>query len=259
MDRPPSDRPPAESSERIQTRVLVVLDQPAVAELVRLTLHHGRFEIRQVISSSEALVVLGQWRPHLVLLDMDLEGIAGARVMDRIRPAGEARGSIPAIALTRRGDLRTKLEAFERGVDDIMSLPFPPEELLARVIALLRRSYPEVASFAPVIRLGELEIDILHRSVRAGSAQLRLTALEQSLLYLLAANAGRIISREEILAALWGPDYVAESNIVDRQVRNLRARLKDDWRRPRYIATVAGRGYRFLPAARGDKTASTPR
>jgi len=75
----------------------------------------------------------------------------------------------------------------------------------------------------------------------------RLSPLEQSLLYLLAANAGRVVTREEILDTLWGADYVAESNVVDRQIRNLRARLQDDWRQPRFIATVPGRGYRFLP------------
>src|SRR5438477_6242398 len=138
-----------------------------------------------------------------------------------------------------------------------MTLPFPPEELLARVIALVRRSYPDAAAFAPVIRLGDLEIDILHRSVRAGTTELHLTALEQSLLYLLAANAGRVVTRDEILDALWGPDYVAGSNVVDRQVRNLRARLEDDWRQPRYIATVPGRGYRFLSTLR-DAEASRP-
>src|SRR5690349_14303353 len=173
------DRPTGAPSERAPTRVLLVLDQPMVVELVKLTLNHGVFETRQAVSATEAMIVLGRWRPHLVLLDMELEGADGARVMERIGP-GAPGGTIPSIALTRRGDLRTKLEAFERGVDDIMTLPFPPEELLARVIALVRRSYPDAPAFAPVIRLGELEIDILHRSVRAGAAELHLTALEQS-------------------------------------------------------------------------------
>ena len=108
------------------------------------------------------------------------------------------------------------------------------------------------ASFSPVIRVGEIEIDILHRTVRAGTSELHLTGLEQSLLYLLASNCGRVVTREEILDALWGADYVAESNVVDRQVRNLRARLQNDWRRPRFIATVPGRGYRFLPTFRDE-------
>ena len=98
-----------------------------------------------------------------------------------------------------------------------------------------------------MLRLGELEIDILNRSVRAGGHDLHLTALDQSLLYLLAANAGRVMSRDEILDHLWGVDFMAESNVVDRHVRNLRAKLQNNWRRPRYIATVPGRGYRFVP------------
>ena len=99
----------------------------------------------------------------------------------------------------------------------------------------------------PVQRLGELEIDILHRRVHAGSSEVHLTGLEQSLLYLLAARAGRVVTRGEILDALWGVDYVSESNVVDRHVRNLRAKLQNDWRKPRFIATVPGQGYRFIP------------
>ena len=255
MARPSGDRPADAAPGRVPTRVLVVLDQPVVAELVSLTLHHGAFEIRQAVSAAHARVLLGPWRPHLVLLDMDLEGVNGARVLDRIGPGAPGGAPVPAIALTRRGDLRTKLEAIERGVDDILTLPFPPEELLARVVALVRRAYPEAAVFRPVIRLGELEIDILHRTVRAGTSELHLSALEQSLLYLLAANAGRVLTREEILDTLWEPDHAAGSNVVDQQVRSLRARLQNDWRRPRFIATVPGRGYRFLPTFRDDETA----
>ena len=100
--------------------------------------------------------------------------------------------------------------------------------------------------FTPVIRFGELEIDLLHRRVRVGGRDVHLAPLELSLLYLLAANAGRVLTRDEILDCLWGADYTAESNVVDRQVRKLRAKLGDDWRRPRYIATVPGTGYRFV-------------
>jgi DNA-binding response OmpR family regulator len=103
--------------------------------------------------------------------------------------------------------------------------------------------------FTAVIRIGELEIDILHRRVRIDGHDLHLTPLELSLLYLLAANAGRVLTRDEILDDLWGSDYTAESNVVDRQVRNLRAKLQDDWRRPRFIATVPGKGYQFVLTA----------
>ncbi|MCD6029965.1 MAG: response regulator with CheY-like receiver domain and winged-helix DNA-binding domain [Thermomicrobiales bacterium] len=104
--------------------------------------------------------------------------------------------------------------------------------------------------YLPIVRFGDLEIDILHRRARIEGRDLRLTSLELGLLYLLAANGGRVLTRDEILDDLWGVDHVAESNVVDRHVRSLRAKLRDDWRRPRFIATVPGRGYCFvLPAA----------
>jgi DNA-binding response OmpR family regulator len=230
----------------VAKRVLLVLDQPVLVELIKLTFAHGHYEVHSVSSAAEGLALMAHWRPHVVLFDVELEGVRDARIMDRVGPRDAGRAAIPAIALTRRGDLRTRLDAFDRGADDVLSIPFSPEELLARVVALVRRSYPEATAFTPVIRLGELEIDILHRTVRVGTVDLHLTALEQSLLYLLAANAGRAVGRHEILQALWGADYLVGSNVVERQVRNLRVRLGDDWRRPRFIATVPGRGYRFL-------------
>src|SRR6185295_17912142 len=129
----------------------------------------------------------------------------------------------------------------------ILTVPFSPEELVARILAILRRTYRETVVFTPVLRLGDLEIDIMNRSVRVQGTELHLTAIEQSLLYLLAANSGRLLTRDEILDQLWGVDYMAESNVVDRHIRNLRIKLQNGWRHPRYIATVPGRGYRFVP------------
>ena len=215
-----------------------------IADLIKLTLNHGVYATRSVANTNDVEATVADWQPHLVILDMDLNGTQVINVLSS-RTAGS--GRLPVIGLTRRGDLKNKLAAFDAGVDDILTVPFAPEELLARVIALLRRSYSDAVTFTPVIKIGQLEIDILKRTVRAGTSELHLTSLEQSLLYLLAANAGRVVSREEILDTLWGADYVAESNVVDRQIRNLRARLQNDWREPRFIATVPGRGYRFLP------------
>jgi DNA-binding response OmpR family regulator len=239
--------------------VLLVLDQPVLVELIALTLDHGTFGVRTAVSAPHAVDLLRTIRPRLVVLDLELEDVNGARVLDRLREDAPAGPTAPVLALTRRGDLRTKLDAFARSVDDVMTLPFAPEELLARALALARRSDPDAGGLRPVIRLGDLRIDILQRTARAGGRELHLTALEQSLLCLLAANAGRVVTREEILDALWGPDYVAGSNVVDRQVRNLRTRLRDDWRRPHFIATVPGRGYRFLPTAGAAAARSSDR
>jgi DNA-binding response OmpR family regulator len=238
---------------RSPARVLVVVDQPMLAEVVRLALNHGQYLTRTARDVGEAAAVLAEWQPHLAIVDMD---ISDGLIMDRLGDEATHAERIAVIALTRRGDLKTKLAAFERGVDDILTVPFSPEELVARTLAVMRRTYREAVAFTPVIRLGDLEIDILNRRVRAGTSELHLTSLEQSLLYLLAANAGRLVTRDEILDNLWGVDYAAESNVVDRHVRNLRAKLQNDWRKPRFIATVPGRGYRFVPTFREGEDAT---
>jgi DNA-binding response OmpR family regulator len=153
----------------------------------------------------------------------------------------------PALGLTRRGDLKTKLRAFDLGVDDILTVPFSPEELLARSIVITRRATGSDRPIVPTIRIGEIEIDILSRQVRAGDSVVHLSGIEQSLLYLLASRSGRVVTRDEIVDAIWGPDFVTESNIVDRHIRSLRIKLQNDYRHPRFIATVPGRGYRFIP------------
>ncbi len=237
-------------------RVLLVLDQPVLTEVVKLALNHGRHHTRVASTVEDATTALAEWQPHLAVIDMD---IARGAILDRLDYQAPRVGRVPAIALTRRGDLKTKLAAFDRGMDDILTVPFSPEELVARILAVMRRAYSEAVVFLPVLRLGELEIDILNRCVRAGGHELHLTSLEQSLLYLLAANAGRLLTRGEILDHLWGVDYAAESNVVDRHVRNLRAKLQNGWRHPRYIATVPGRGYRFVATADADADgASSP-
>jgi DNA-binding response OmpR family regulator len=235
-------------------RVLVMVEQPLIADVIKLTLNHGIYVTREAQDVAEATAALGEWHPDLAVVDMD---IGGDRLLQQMGGSdGRKSPRTPVLALTRRGDLKTKLAAFEQGVDDIMTIPFSPEELLARVLVITRRTLGDAAPFNPVQRLGELEIDILQRLVRAGTSELHLTGLEQSLLYLLAARAGQVVTRDEILDALWGVDYVSESNVVDRHIRNLRAKLQNDWRKPRFIATVPGKGYRFIPTFSGPEHAS---
>jgi DNA-binding response OmpR family regulator len=209
---------------------------------VALTLNHGKYETRIAQDAKSARAELESWRPHLLLVDLDADdphsvGLIGQRVANR---------RVPTIAFSLRGDLKTKLAAFDRGADDIIAVPFVPEELVARVLALMRRGYGDDVAFIPVIKVAGMEIDLLNQQVRVGKLRPELTAMEQALLYLLASNAGQTLGREEILNALWGSDFVPGSNVVDRHVRNLRLKLKDPWRNPRFIGTVPGKGYRFV-------------
>ena len=221
-------------------------DRPLVVGLIELTLNHGLFVVRAAQSLAEAEAILADWRPHLAVIDMDHDD--STALLGRLGASNTLTRSVtPVLGLTRRGDLKTKLRAFDLGVDDILTMPFSPEELVARSIVITRRAFGTDNPIVPTIKLGEIEIDIMNREVRAGRSIVHLSGIEQALLYLLASRAGRVISREEILDAIWGTDFVAESNIVDRHVRSLRIKLQNDYRHPRFIATVPGKGYRFIP------------
>jgi len=227
-------------------RALVLHDRPLVVDLITLTLNHGVFAVRAARNLAEAEAILAEWNPHMTVIDMDHDD--SSALLRRLGASNTLRHSaIPVLGLTRRGDLKTKLHAFDLGVDDILTMPFSPEELLARSVVITRRATGTDRPIIPAIRIGEMQIDILNRQVLAGDSVVHLSGIEQSLLYLLASRAGRTVTREEILDAVWGTDFVAESNIVDRHIRSLRIKLQNDYRHPRFIATVPGQGYRFLP------------
>lgn len=222
--------------------MLFAIEDRALANTVDLTLRHGAYVRRFAANVNDASEALATWKPHLLILDVDLEAGAGMQLIDEARTGAP----IGVIAVTRRSDLRGKLDAFERGADDYIGIPFVPDDLVARARAVIRRTHGSVGQLVPSLRIGDLEIDVLNRKVVAGDHELHLTSLEQALLYLLAANAGSVLTREQILDALWGTDFVIESNVVDRHVRALRAKLQNDWHKPRYIETVPGSGYRFV-------------
>ncbi len=227
-------------------RALVLHDKQLIVDLIELTLNHGLFVVRAAHSLAEAEVILAEWQPHMTVVDMDHDD--STALLARLGASNTLRRSVtPVLGLTRRGDLATKLKAFDLGVDDILTVPFSPEELLARSIVITRRATGTNRPIVPTIKLGEIEVDILNRQVRAGDSVVHLSGIEQSLLYLLASRSGQVVTREEVLDTIWGTDFVAESNIVDRHIRSLRIKLQNGYRDPRFIATVPGKGYRFIP------------
>jgi DNA-binding response OmpR family regulator len=237
-------------------RALVLDDRPLLVDLIELTLNHGLFVVRAAQSLREAEAILSQWRPDIGVVDMDHDD--STKLLHLLGASNTLAGSTtPVLGLTRRGDLPTKLKAFDLGVDDILTVPFSPEELLARSIVITRRSSGSDRPIVPRITIGEIDIDIVNRQVRAGSSVIHLSGIEQSLLYLLASRGGRVLTRDEILDAIWGTDFVAESNIVDRHIRSLRIKLQNDYRQPRFIKTVPGVGYQFIPTFSNEGWRST--
>jgi DNA-binding response OmpR family regulator len=232
---------PSPKSDATPTRVLVVIGN-ALGNLVAVTLRHGNYETRSAISESDISAAVSEWQPHLALIDIDHHGPA----IDHVG-GGMARGGMPILAFTRRRDTRVKLNAYEQGADDIIEVPFTLDEIVARPYALMRRSRGITVGLVPKILLGgRLEVDLIEQTVKMdGGPQLDLTPTQQTLLYLLAANAGEVLTRETLLDSLWGSAFQIESNVVDRHIRELRVKLGDDWRTPRYLETIAGKGYRF--------------
>src|SRR5664280_3742393 len=162
-------------------RALVLHDREVVVDLIRLTLNHGVFDLRGAGNLAEAVAILAEWRPDLAVVDLDHDD--STALLDLLgESSGLRRTGTPVLGLTRRGDLETKLRAFDLGVDDILTTPFSPEELLARAIVITRRVAGIHLRLIPSITIGEVEIDIFNRVVNAGDSVLRLSGIEQSLL-----------------------------------------------------------------------------
>lgn len=225
------------------SRVLLIIGK-ALANLISTTLRHGAYDTRDCTSAHECREIVRAWQPHMALIDIDHY----LNFMDIIG-GGMEHGHIPILAFTRRREAGPKLAAYERGADDIIEVPFTLDEIIARPYALMRRSRGVTPKLVPKINLGgQLEVDLLEQSVKMnGGGGLDLTPIQQTLLYVLAANTGDILTRETLLATIWGSEFQIESNVVDRHIRELRVKLDDDWRTPRYIETVPGKGYRFRP------------
>ena len=235
----------------LPTRVLVVIGH-ALGNLVAVTLRHGNYETRHAMTESDIQAAIRDWEPHLALVDIDhfpsgIEQVGG----------GLAHSDMPILAFTRRRETKVKLQAYEQGADDIIEVPFTLDEIVGRPYALMRRSRGINVPMVPTIILGgRLEVDLIEQTVRMdGGPQLQLTPTQQTLLYLLAGNAGEVLTRETLLDSLWGSAFHIESNVVDRHIRELRVKLGDHWRTPRYLETIPGKGYRFT-ANNGVATAT---
>jgi two-component system response regulator ResD len=239
-----SPTPVAASAPGRSRSVLVVDDEPTIAEVVSRYLQRAGYETQIAHDGAQALAASAQRRPDLVVLDVMLPGTDGLRLMSRLRDQDGR--SLGVILLTARGEQADRIAGLRLGADDYVVKPFAPAELVARVDAVLRRVDPSWGD-AEALALGPIRIEPSSRRVFARGAEVVLTAREFDLLLHMARHPHQVFSREALMAAVWQYAFFTDTSTVTVHIRRLRAKLEADPGRPRHLETVWGVGYRFAP------------
>ncbi len=225
--------------------ILVVEDEPAVAEVVSLYLRRAGYTVRVVNQGQAALREIDQQPPGLIILDLMLPGLDGLAITRNVRE----RGDTPIIMLTARSQETDRIAGLEMGADDYVTKPFSPQELVSRVRAVLRRAKPSSAG-EPIERalaFDDLSIDPQTRLVTIHGEEKSLTAKEFDLLWLLARHPRQVFSRDQLLERVWGmADYI-DPGTVTVHVRRLREKIERDPSNPQHLQTAWGVGYKFEP------------
>lgn len=229
-------------------QILIVDDEPSIVQLARMYLEREGFRVHEVGDGERALEAVRRLRPALVVLDVMLPKVDGFEVCRRLRAEGNP---VAVLMLTARDDDIDKILGLELGADDYLTKPFNPRELAARVKAILRRSETPSTPTEKPIRVGDLFIDPSRREARLGERTLELRTQEFDLLLTLAAHAGLVLSREQLLQKAWGFDYYGQTRTVDVHIAHLRKKLGDG---SVQIETVTGVGYKLVaPSGRRDE------
>ena len=224
-------------------RVLVVDDEPGLVRALAINLRAHGWDVDIATNGQAALDAVAAVRPDVVVLDLGLPDLGGVDVIAGIR--GWA--AVPIVVLSARQHGEDKIEALDAGADDYVTKPFAMNELMARLRAAVRRGRAAPAE-APTVETGDLRIDLARKQVFRSGEEVRLTPTEWAFLELLVQNAGRLVSREQILHEVWGPAYQAETNYLRVYVAQLRRTREADPAHPRHLITSPGLGYLFETA-----------
>jgi two-component system KDP operon response regulator KdpE len=221
-------------------RILVVDDEPRLVRLINEILRATGYNVICTGNGERALELVAIEQPNLILLDLVLPGdLDGYEICRRVREYS----SVPVIMITARAREADLLRGFEVGADDYITKPFSAKELLARVRAVLRRSQDQPAKEETQVTCGALHVNLLQRRVFLRDNEVRLTATEYELLRQLVLHRERIVSQQDLLAAVWGPEYRNDTDYLRAYIRYLRRKLEDDPPNPKRIITVSGMGY----------------
>ncbi len=229
-----------------QKTVLVVDDEPRYLGLVQINLETDGYDVITAMDGQQAVEAVANDKPDIVLLDVMMPVMDGFTACERIREFS----SVPIIILTAKGEERDRVRGLDAGADDYIVKPFSAQELLARVRAVLRRAERgQIEDFhEPVFRHKDLEIDLARALVTVGGKEVSLTATEYRLLQTMASNLGHVLSSEELLTSVWGPEYKDDKEILWVCLSRLRQKIEADPKNPIHIVTRQGIGYLMPPA-----------
>ncbi len=223
------------------TRVLLVEDEESFSDPLSYLLEQEGFEVIVAGTGPDALAAFDRTGADLVLLDLMLPGLSGTEVCKRLR----AVSSVPVIMLTARDAEIDKVVGLELGADDYVTKPYSTRELLARMRAVLRRRAEPEETASATLAAGPVRMDVERHTVTVAGASVQLPLKEFDLLELLLRNAGRVLTRVQLIDRVWGSDYVGDTKTLDVHVKRLRAKIEPDPANPKYLMTVRGLGYKL--------------
>jgi Response regulators consisting of a CheY-like receiver domain and a winged-helix DNA-binding domain len=225
-----------------EEKILVVDDEEHIIELIKFNLESLGYKVITASNGIDAVKLAKEELPNLILLDLMLPGKDGYDVCKDIRKEAPM-ANIPIIMITAKGEELDKILGLELGADDYITKPFSVRELLARVKAVLRRTAAVVNE--QNYKFGDISIDFQKHEILKNDEKLDLTLKEFELLEMLVKNKGRVMTRDFLLDKIWGYEYIGETRTVDVHIRHLRQKIEEDDKKPRYIETIRGIGYRF--------------
>jgi two-component system response regulator RegX3 len=223
------------------TRVLVVEDEESFSEALAFMLRREGYEVEVAGTGPDALQAFDRSGADLVLLDLMLPGLSGTEVCRELR----TRSHVPIIMVTARDTEVDKVVGLELGADDYVTKPFSSRELIARIRAVLRRGAEPEELMLNVVEAGPVRMDVERHVVTVDGHQVALPLKEFDLLELLLRNAGRVLTRGQLIDRVWGADYVGDTKTLDVHVKRLRAKIEPDPASPKYLVTVRGLGYKY--------------
>lgn len=224
-------------------RILVVDDETQISRVLRRSLSARGYEIQVADDGEEALHIFQSWSPDLVITDLSMPVMGGLELCRRIRAASQT----PIIVLSVKGEEHCKVEALDAGADDYVTKPFGMDELLARVRAALRRTSGTVDQQATHLDLGAFQADLDARTVKVRGEEVHLTPKEYELMIYMLRHPNKVLTHHSLLGAVWGGDYVEQTEYLRVFIGQLRKKLESDPAKPKYILTEPWVGYRFHP------------